>query len=193
MTYNKPLQLTLALIKPDIVAHPNLLNNVIRMILENGFYIIESRKLRLSTSEAEQFYAEHKGKFFQNRLVSFMSSGPLWSHILCADDAIIRWRKLMGPTKVLKTIFDEPLSIRGLYGLTDTRNCTHGSDSEANAQQEIHFFFPEFSIKDWYDIQHDFFRNDLVEFDNNQKQHVIVENILNNRFSNILGNTEINN
>ncbi|KAH9503661.1 hypothetical protein Btru_067113 [Bulinus truncatus] len=149
--------------------------NVILMILENGFYIIESRKLRLSTSEAEQFYAEHKGdklrvfiegheevrlaaakakqdrreiykkatlereiKHFESiklegacssdicdncnevfhsveQISLFMSSGPLWSHILCADDAIIRWRKLMGPTKVLKTIFDEPLSIRGLY------------------------------------------------------------------------------
>ncbi|KAK0064917.1 nucleoside diphosphate kinase 6-like isoform X2, partial [Biomphalaria pfeifferi] len=53
--------------------------------------------------------------------------GPLWTYILCGDNAISRWRKLMGPTKVLKTVYDEPLSIRGLYGLTDTRNCTHGS------------------------------------------------------------------
>ncbi|XP_055886293.1 nucleoside diphosphate kinase 6-like isoform X2 [Biomphalaria glabrata] len=173
MTSFKTLQLTLALIKPDIVAHPHILNNVTRMILENGFYVIESKRLILTTSQAEQFYAEHKGKFFQNRLVSFMSSGPLWTYILCGDNAISRWRKLMGPTKVLKTVYDEPLSIRGLYGLTDTRNCTHGSDSEENAEREIQFFFPEFNIKKWYETEHDFFRQDFVEFDHDKLKHVI--------------------
>uniref|UniRef100_A0A0B7AZZ9 Nucleoside diphosphate kinase n=2 Tax=Arion vulgaris TaxID=1028688 RepID=A0A0B7AZZ9_9EUPU len=133
-----------------------------------------SKNVRLSLDDAELFYAEHRGKFFQNRLVSFMSSGPIWSHILCGDNAIAKWRKLMGPTKVLRSVFDDPQSIRGSYGLTDTRNCTHGSDSEQTALREIGFFFPEFHVDKWYEEQHNFFQQDLVEFDHNLCQHIAV-------------------
>ncbi|XP_059156656.1 nucleoside diphosphate kinase 6-like isoform X2 [Physella acuta] len=128
----------------------------------------------MTHAQAEEFYAEHRGKFFQNRLVSFMSSGPIWSHVLCGDDAIARWRKLMGPTKVLKTVFEDPQSIRGLYGLTDTRNCTHGSDSNETARREINFFFPEFNIDQWFEQQHDYFYKDLVEFDASVCQHISI-------------------
>jgi nucleoside-diphosphate kinase len=62
-------------------------------------------------------------------LLTFMSSGQVSAHILARYDAIICWRKLMGPTKVLKTVHEEPESIRGTFGSTDTRNATHGSDS----------------------------------------------------------------
>ncbi|BFY99462.1 hypothetical protein BsWGS_02502 [Bradybaena similaris] len=171
----KPLQLTLALLKPDIVAHPHVVQNIRQVILENGLYFVMSKNVKLSHSQAELFYAEHRGKFFQNRLVSFMSSGPLWSHILCGDDAIAKWRRLMGPTKVLKTVFDDPVSIRGSHGLTDTRNCAHGSDSQDTARKEIQFFFPEFSIDKWFEEQHDLFQQDLVEFDSTLCQHVPVQ------------------
>lgn len=75
-----------------------------------------------------------------------MSSGNTHAYILARDDAITEWRSLMGPTKVFRTRFLEPDSLRGLFGLTDTRNTSHGSDSEASARSEIGFFFPEF---DW--------------------------------------------
>ncbi|CAL1544266.1 unnamed protein product [Lymnaea stagnalis] len=170
----RPLQLTLALLKPDVVAHPHILHNVRQMILENGFYFLMSKQHRLSTAQAEQFYAEHRGKFFQNRLVTFMSSGPLWSHILCANDAVAKWRKLMGPTKVLKTVYEEPLTVRGIYGLTDTRNCAHGSDSDETAKREIKFFFPDFDIEKWYEEECIYFQKDLVEFDASLFQHIAV-------------------
>ncbi|GFR75425.1 nucleoside diphosphate kinase [Elysia marginata] len=168
------LQLTLAILKPDIVANPSVLKNVWTRMLENGLYFVMSKRVQLSAVQAEQFYAEHRGKFFQNRLVCFMSSGPVWCHILCGDDVIGRWRRMLGPTKVLKTVFDQPDSIRGSFGLTDTRNCAHGSDADATAKKEVGFFFPEFDIDKWYKEQHKFFQNDLVEFDPDKLQHFAI-------------------
>merc|ERR1719436_2238191 len=115
------------------------------MILASGFLVVRSRLTCLTRSAAEQFYAEHRGKFFYNRLVTFMSSGPCQPLILAGQDAISRWRELMGPTKVFRTRFSHPESVRGRFGLTDTRNVSHGSDSEETARAEISFFFPEFS------------------------------------------------
>lgn len=77
--------------------------------------------------KAHEFYDEHKGKFFFNRLVTFMTSGPSILHILARENAIQTWRAMMGPTKVFKTVHSHPDTIRGLYGLSDTRNATHGS------------------------------------------------------------------
>ncbi|KAB7506682.1 Nucleoside diphosphate kinase 6 [Armadillidium nasatum] len=65
------------------------------------------------------------------------------------ENAILKWRQLMGPTKVFRAHIESPNSIRGNIGLTDTRNSTHGSDSVENATQEIKFFFPEFIMKEW--------------------------------------------
>ena len=56
----------------------------------------------------------------------------------------------MGPTKVFKTRYEQPDTIRGLFGITDTRNSSHGSDSEETARQEIQFFFPEFDFDNFY-------------------------------------------
>jgi nucleoside-diphosphate kinase len=64
---------------------------------------------------------------------------------LAKKEAIKDWRALLGPTKVFQTIFSHPESIRGQFGLTDTRNAGHGSDSETSALKEIIFFFPEYS------------------------------------------------
>ncbi|XP_005110021.1 nucleoside diphosphate kinase 6 [Aplysia californica] len=173
MSVQKKLQLTLAILKPDVVGHPHIVESIRRLILENGLYILNSKMVRLSPSRAEEFYAEHRGKFFQNRLVCFMSSGPAWSHILCGDEAITRWRGLLGPTKVLKTVFEEPQSIRGRFGLTDTRNCAHGSDSPETAKREIEFFFPEFNVDSWYREEHHLFQQDLVRFDPDTFRHQV--------------------
>eukprot|EP00096_Caligus_rogercresseyi_P010551 TRINITY_DN389_c0_g1_i1.p1 TRINITY_DN389_c0_g1~~TRINITY_DN389_c0_g1_i1.p1 ORF type:complete len:116 (-),score=29.90 TRINITY_DN389_c0_g1_i1:85-432(-) len=87
--------------------------------------------------------------YFYNRLVTFMSSGPSCVSVLAhpEGDAIGKWREIMGPTKVLKTKFQSPYSIRGSFGLTDTRNGVHGSDSPENARKEILFFFPDFEFE----------------------------------------------
>ncbi|NXP57310.1 NDK6 kinase, partial [Chloropsis cyanopogon] len=96
------------------------------------------------------------GRFFYQRLVEFMArdvprGGPMWAYILAHEDAVPLWRSLMGPTKVFRARHSDPDSIRGAYGLTDTRNTTHGSDSPASASREIAFFFPEFDEQRWYE------------------------------------------
>ncbi|XP_060632311.2 nucleoside diphosphate kinase 6 [Anolis sagrei] len=144
------LQLTLAVVKPDAVAHPLILQAVHQIIMENRFLIVRSKDLLWSRQESQRFYQEHSGRFFYQRLVEFMASGPMRAYILAHQEAISLWRSLMGPTKVFRAQHTHPESIRGAFGLTDTRNTVHGSDSATSASREIAFFFPEFSEEDWF-------------------------------------------
>ncbi|XP_024309068.1 nucleoside diphosphate kinase 6 isoform X6 [Homo sapiens] len=121
------LQLTLALIKPDAVAHPLILEAVHQQILSNKFLIVRMRELLWRKEDCQRFYREHEGRFFYQRLVEFMASGPIRAYILAHKDAIQLWRTLMGPTRVFRARHVAPDSIRGSFGLTDTRNTTHGS------------------------------------------------------------------
>uniref|UniRef100_A0ABM5GLF1 Nucleoside diphosphate kinase 6-like n=1 Tax=Pogona vitticeps TaxID=103695 RepID=A0ABM5GLF1_9SAUR len=146
----RALQLTLAIIKPDAVAHPLFLQAVHETIVNNRFSIVKSKDLKWSRQDSQRFYQEHSGRFFYQRLVEFMSSGPMRAYILAHEEAISLWRSLMGPTKVFRAQHTAPKSIRGTFGLTDTRNTVHGSDSAESASREIAFFFPEFSEEDWY-------------------------------------------
>ena len=158
-------QLTLAILKPDLVQHPPNLAQVHKMILDNNFHIVRSKYLHLPRSKAEQFYEEHKEKFFYNRLVTFMSSGRCQPLILYRQEAISHWRSVMGPTKVFTSRFTHPNTIRGQFGLTDTRNSSHGSDSEATAEAEINFFFPEFDLEQWNKTDKEHFDAENVIFD----------------------------
>ncbi|XP_032174433.1 nucleoside diphosphate kinase 6 isoform X2 [Mustela erminea] len=135
------LQLTLALIKPDAVAHPLILEAVHQQILSNKFHIVRMRELLWRKEECQQFYKEHEGRFFYQRLVEFMASGPIRAYILAHKDAIQLWRTLMGPTRVFRARHVAPDSIRGSFGLTDTRNTTHGSD-EGNSCLLLHYKSP---------------------------------------------------
>ena len=164
-TSSSHLQLTLAILKPDLVQHPPNVEKVRQMIVDEQFLIVRSKYLSLSRSRAEDFYAEHKGKFFYNRLVTYMSSGWCQSLILARPGAIAHWRQLMGPTKVFSTRFTQPASIRGQFGLTDTRNSGHGSDSEETAAREIQFFFPEFDVQEWNAGDREAFETGLVTYD----------------------------
>ena len=149
---NRHLSLTLALLKPDITSMPFTLEEVRRTIIDNRFLVLRSNIIqKMTRAKAEAFYEEHHSRFFYNRLVTYMSSGSVHAHIIglpsCtsnAVNAITSWRQLMGPTKVMKTRYTDPETIRGLFGLSDTRNCSHGSDSIKNARREMNFFFPEF-------------------------------------------------
>jgi nucleoside-diphosphate kinase len=102
-----------------------------------------------------------------------MSSGPISAHILARDDAIAQWRKLMGPTRALQAMYKAPNCLRGIYGLSDTKNSVHGSDSDKSAKREIEFYFPEFSIEDWLEKEEVFFRKGIVTFDPEVCQHVL--------------------
>ena len=99
------------------------------LIIINDFKVVRSRRLTINLEQAEFFYAEHKGKFFYNRLITFISSGPSDVYILARHDAILKWRHLLGPAKVYQTQFTNPNTIRSMFGLSDTRNAAHGSGS----------------------------------------------------------------
>lgn len=121
------LELTLAILKPHVLPNPFAHKWIKQRIVENGFNIVRSKIFHVDEQLAGSFYAEHEKKFFYGRLVSFMSSGPVEVLILAKENAIGEWRKMLGPTKVYKTVISHPESIRGMFGLTDTRNVGHGS------------------------------------------------------------------
>ena len=126
----------------------------------------------MARDRAEQFYAEHVGKPFFNRLSTFMCSGPFSAHILGRVNAIKTWREIMGPTRVYSTVYSHPNSLRAIYGLTNTRNSVHGSDSPTSAEREIKFFFPEFNMDRWNREEELFFHTQYVEFDEHHTIHV---------------------
>ncbi|KAI9558473.1 hypothetical protein GHT06_015260 [Daphnia sinensis] len=167
------LNLTLAIIKPDVVKVPFTLQEIRKKILTAGFYIVESRAVNLSCQQVENFYSEHTGRFFHKRLVTFMKSGPIHAHILAHPEAVQLWRKIMGPTKSFVTQYEAPDTIRGSFGLTDTRNCTHGSDSQMSAMREIQFFFPQFNYEEWLEKQEPMFRKGLCSIDYSTFTHNI--------------------
>lgn len=170
------MQLTLAIIKPHIIKNPFSLDGIRNHIISSKFKIIKSKRKYITLKEAEHFYEEHKHKFFYNRLVTFMTSGESDLYILAKENAIKDWRALMGPTKVYKAQFEASNSIRGKYGLTDTRNATHGSDSPETAKREIELFFPEFDYEKWFrDEQFQFLKND-IKFDKENFVHTIGNN-----------------
>ncbi|XP_030628380.1 nucleoside diphosphate kinase 6 [Chanos chanos] len=171
----KALQLTLAVIKPDAVAHPLIMKALHQRILESNFIIVRRKDLKWRRQDSERFYAEHSGRFFYQRLVEFMSSGPMRAYILAREDAIAHWRELMGPTKVYRARYTSPDTIRAQYGLTDTRNTTHGSDSVESAHREIAFFFPEFQIEDWMKKEEPCFRTGQIWYDEQGQIHTLFE------------------
>ncbi|KAL3272357.1 hypothetical protein HHI36_013836 [Cryptolaemus montrouzieri] len=167
------LELTLALMKPHLVKNPIALQTIRNKIIASNFKIVRSGRKMLNQEDAEKFYEEHKGKFFYNRLLTSMLSGPLEIYVLAREEAIRYWRQLMGPTKVYKAQFDDPSSIRGEFGLSDTRNATHGSDSPESAIREIKILLPDFDFNKWNKDEKIYFENNKVTFNSNQFIHQI--------------------
>ncbi|CAH0564284.1 unnamed protein product [Brassicogethes aeneus] len=159
-----PLQLTLAILKPHVLKNPVATEKIKYVILQSEFKIVKLKTTTISLKKAQEFYGEHKGKFFYKRLLSFMTSGPSEVMIMAKRDAISHWRQLMGPTKVYKAQFEAPNSIRGMFGLSDTQNAAHGSDSPESAKREIGIFFPEFNYDKWFKEDEMHFRNNDVHF-----------------------------
>ncbi|XP_021239875.1 nucleoside diphosphate kinase 6 [Numida meleagris] len=143
-------------------------------ILSNRLLIVRAKELRCGREQSRRFYREHAGRFFYQRLVEFMASGPMWAYILAHENAISLWRSLMGPTKVFRARNCVPDSIRGAYGLTDTRNTTHGSDSPASASREIAFFFPEFNEQLWYQQEEPRLRCGQMYYDAEKRVHCVL-------------------
>ncbi|MFP4014334.1 MAG: nucleoside-diphosphate kinase [Chitinispirillaceae bacterium] len=128
---------TLAIIKPDAVRNKTA-GKILSMIEDNGFEITQARMVRLTREVAGEFYAVHKGKPFYEELLNFMSSGPVIVMVLSGEDAISRWRELMGATNPEKAAEG---TVRKLYATSHQLNAVHGSDAPETARQEIAFFF----------------------------------------------------
>jgi nucleoside-diphosphate kinase len=133
----KAMQRTFAIIKPDAVAAGHQ-GGIIAKIQESGLRVVALKSLRLSKAQAEGFYAVHSARPFFGSLVSFMTQGPVVAMILEGDNAIARWRDLMGPTDATKA---PKSTLRGTYGTSIEANATHGSDAVDTAAYEIGFFF----------------------------------------------------
>jgi nucleoside-diphosphate kinase len=108
------------------------------MIEEAGFRILAMRMQKLTRAEAEGFYAVHRGKPFFEELVAFMTEGPVILMALEREDAIAKWREVMGATDPKKAA---PGTVRALYGTDIGRNASHGSDAPETAAFEVAWFF----------------------------------------------------
>jgi nucleoside-diphosphate kinase len=132
------IERTFGIIKPDAVAK-GAVGGVADMIEKSGLKIVGMRMTRLSPAQAEGFYAVHKARPFFKDLVAFMTSGPCVVMALEGENAIARYRELMGPTDSKKAPAG---TIRQKYGTDIEKNAVHGSDGPDTAKFEIGYFFP---------------------------------------------------
>lgn len=128
---------TLAIVKPDAVSR-GLLGEILARIHQARLEIVAIESLRLTKAEAEGFYAVHRGKPFFDDLTTFMSSGTVVAMVLEAENAISRWRELMGATNPAEAALG---TLRRQFGTSIQDNCTHGSDAPETAAFEIGYFF----------------------------------------------------
>jgi len=133
---------TFSIIKPDATRR-NLTGKVNAVIEDAGLRIVAQRRIRLSLAQAEAFYGVHKERPFFGELVEFMTSGPVVVQVLEGDEAVAKYREVMGATNPAQAADG---TIRKLYAESFTGNSVHGSDSPENAKIEIAQFFTEDDI-----------------------------------------------
>lgn len=131
------IQKTFSIIKPDATKR-NLIGAINAVIEKSGLKIIAMKMVTLTTSQAQEFYAEHKERPFFDGLVAYMTSAPVVLQVLEGEDAIANYRKIMGATNPDNA--DEG-TLRKLFANNVEENSVHGSDSEQSAAREINFFF----------------------------------------------------
>lgn len=131
------MERTYAMIKPDAVALGHS-GKIINRIEEEGFTIVEMKKMTFTKALAEEFYAVHKERPFFGELVASISSGPIIAMVLQKENAILAWRELMGATNPALAAEN---TIRKLYATSFTANASHGSDAPETAAQEIALIF----------------------------------------------------
>lgn len=131
------IERTFSIIKPDAVKR-NLIGKVLAHIEGAGLKILGTRLVRLSENQAKEFYAVHKERPFYNDLVKYMTSGPVVVSCLEGENAVAKYREIMGATNPANAAEG---TIRKLYAESIEANAVHGSDSLDNAKNEIAFFF----------------------------------------------------
>ena len=131
------MERTFAIIKPDAVASGHA-GAIVAKIEENGFRVLGMKMLRLSKEQAEGFYAVHRERGFFSSLVTFMSEGKVVVLALERENAITKWRELMGATNPANAAEG---TIRKQFAESIERNAVHGSDAPETAAVEIPYFF----------------------------------------------------
>ncbi len=128
---------TFSIIKPDATRR-NLTGAINAMIEQAGLRIVAQKRIRMDKAKAEGFYAVHKARPFFNDLVKFMISGPVVVQVLEGENAVARYREVMGATNPANAA---PGSIRKTYAESIEANSVHGSDGPDTAKAEIAYFF----------------------------------------------------
>ena len=128
---------TFSIIKPDATAR-NLTGAINSMIEQAGLRIVAQKRVRISREQAETFYAVHKERPFFRELVDFMISGPVVVQVLEGENAIAKYREIMGATDPAKA---DAGTIRKVHARSVGENSVHGSDSAQTAAVEIAQFF----------------------------------------------------
>jgi len=136
------VQRTLSIIKPDATRR-NLTGKINARFEENGLQIVAQKRLALTKTQAEAFYAEHSERPFFGELVDFMISGPVVAQVLQGEEAVIKNRDIMGATNPANA---DDGTIRKDFAESIEANSVHGSDSAESAAVEIKFFFSETEI-----------------------------------------------
>jgi len=136
------MEKTLSIIKPDAVAK-NVLGKILDRFESAGLKVVAIKMLHLDKDMAEGFYAEHKGKPFFDKLINFMTSGPVVVQVLSGENAIKTNRDLMGNTNPEEAAAG---TIRSDFAESIDANAVHGSDSSESAEREISYFFTESEI-----------------------------------------------
>ena len=136
------MEKTLSIIKPDGVAR-GLIGEVIKRLESNGLKLIAMKMLKMTKEQAESFYAVHKERPFFQSLTYFMTSGPVVVMVLEGEDAIAKYRDIMGATDYREAAQG---TIRRDFATDIEKNVVHGSDSPETARVEIGFFFNSFEV-----------------------------------------------
>jgi len=136
------LERTLSIIKPDATRR-NLTGKINARFEDAGLRIVAQRRVRLTKSQAEGFYAVHRERAFFNDLVEFMTSGPVVVQVLEGENAVARNREIMGATNPANA---DAGTIRKDFAESIEANSVHGSDSADNAAKEIRYFFSDLEI-----------------------------------------------
>ena len=131
------MQRTFSIIKPDATKR-NITGSINKIIEENNLRIIAQKRIHLTIDQAENFYDVHKDKPFFRDLIEYMTSEPVIVQVIEGENAITKYRDIMGATNPDNA---QDGTIRKIHALNVQENSVHGSDSEENAIKEIDFFF----------------------------------------------------
>ena len=131
------IERTFSIIKPDATAR-NLTGAINAIIEQAGLRIVAQRRVRITREQAQTFYAVHRERPFFGELVDFMVSGPVVVQVLEGENAIAKYREVMGATDPAKAVAG---TIRKVHAKSIGENSVHGSDAPDTAAQEIAQFF----------------------------------------------------